>query len=738
MSNIIGAPPPATRGDRRRGNAEVGSSRPNQRSAVVSSGSAILRFRIRHVGLLCLALIAASGLPERAHGQDSPFAPPPGVQKFSFYPQGGNFFGDLFPTNFVDLDSTSGILAYNGTDYTYDGHDGCDTEILGFPAQAVGVPIFAVLDGTVTVAHDGEPDMNTSFNSGAVANRVVLDHGNGQHTLYFHMKTGSVAVTVGQQVKAGQQIGLTGSSGDSTAPHLHFQTQVNGQVYEPFAGTARPGDSGWVSQPPFRTDLYLREFVMTDQDLSTWSGFPYDTTRTGTFLSGSRLVGFWAVLGNGQSTRKISVRYLRPDDSVALAPAAYNTTGVSRNGVFNFQYQVNLDVTGVWHLEVSINDQLLVRAPFRVMDSTPFPNRAPSAIQVAFDPAAPSPNDVIFCRVTSSPILLDPDYDLVRYHYVWKVNGNVVRDVVSAGLADAIPHDSANSGDSVTCTVTPSDGTMDGPPGTAAISLSAPQLLNVSTRMQVLGDDQVLIGGFIVKGTEPKQVIIRGLGPSVPVAGALADPTLELHDANGTIATNDNWKINDQSQQSQENDVRVTGIPPSNDLESVILATLPANNSAYTAILRGKNGGTGIGLVEVYDLNKAANSKLANISTRGFIDTGDNVMIGGFIAGPNTSSSGQVLLRAIGPSLPVSGALQDPMLELHNGNGTTVATNDNWKIDDATQQSQEAAIRATGAPPTDDRESALVQAVVPGSYTAIVRGSNHTTGVGLVEVYNLQ
>jgi hypothetical protein len=143
------------------------------------------------------------------------FAPPAGIQKYSFYPQGGNFFGDLFPTNFVDVDTRSGFLAYNGSDYTYDGHTGIDTEITNFTAQDIGVPIFAALDGTVIATHDGEFDKNTMLNS-LPPEYVEIDHGNGQTTTYIHLKKDSVAVVVGQQVTAGQQIGLTASSG--TAP----------------------------------------------------------------------------------------------------------------------------------------------------------------------------------------------------------------------------------------------------------------------------------------------------------------------------------------------------------------------------------------------------------------------------------------------------------------------------------------------------------------------------------------
>jgi hypothetical protein len=258
------------------------------------------------------------------------------------------------------------------------------------------------------------------------------------------------------------------------------------------------------------------------------------------------------------------------------------------------------------------------------------------------------------------------------------------------------------------------------------------QLLNISTRMRVLTGNNVLIAGFIITGTDPKKVIIRGLGPSltsVGVPGALSDPTLELHQGNSTLATNDNWKIDDQTGQSQEATIRATTIPPSNDLESALVATL--NPGAYTAILAGKNQGTGIGVVEVYDLNQSANSKLANISTRGFVDTGDNAMIGGFIVGGAGGGAARVIVRGLGPSVPVSGNLQDPVLELHNVNGTTIATDDNWK------DSQQADIQATTIPPNNDLESAIVRTLVPGNYTAILRGVNNGTGIGLVEVYNL-
>ena len=256
---------------------------------------------------------------------------------------------------------------------------------------------------------------------------------------------------------------------------------------------------------------------------------------------------------------------------------------------------------------------------------------------------------------------------------------------------------------------------------------TAPTVLaNISTRLRVETGDNVLIGGFIITGTQPKKVIVRAIGPSLPLAGALADPVLELHGP-GAFATitNDNWRSD------QEAEIIATGIPPTNDLESAIVATLPANNSAYTAIVRGVNNGTGIGLVEAYDLDRTVDSKLANISTRGLVQTGDNVLIAGTIVLGQTSQ--RVIVRAIGPSLNLPGKLADPTLELRDGNGALLRSNDNWRSD------QEAEIIATGIPPTNDLESAIV-ATLPAngaSYTAIVRGVNGTTGVAVVEVYAL-
>jgi hypothetical protein len=283
-------------------------------------------------------------------------------------------------------------------------------------------------------------------------------------------------------------------------------------------------------------------------------------------------------------------------------------------------------------------------------------------------------------------------------------------------------------------------GGYDGSAGLASAELyvgpaTPPTLLNISTRMRVLTGDKVLIGGFIITGAELKRVLIRGIGPSLNGVGAtLPDPTLELHQGSATIATNDNWKARSDGS-SQQSAIEATGLPPSNDSEPALLAML--NPGAYTVILAGKNGGTGVGLVEVYDLSRSAISQPANISTRGFVDTGDNVMIGGLIVGGGTGSGvARVVVRALGPSVPIAGTLANPTLELRDSSGALLASNDNWKTrpDGTSQQSE---IEATGLPPVNDLESALVQTLSAGNYTAIVRGVNGTAGVGLVEAYNL-
>jgi sugar lactone lactonase YvrE len=268
------------------------------------------------------------------------------------------------------------------------------------------------------------------------------------------------------------------------------------------------------------------------------------------------------------------------------------------------------------------------------------------------------------------------------------------------------------------------------PGGAGGIAIEPPGTTNLSTRVSVQGGDGVAIAGFIISGSSPKQVLIRGLGASLSnfgIVNPLQDPTLDLYDSAGhTIATNDDWQTATNADQIP------AAFQPADSREPAISATLPPGS--FTAVLRGKNGGSGVGLIEMYDLSTGAGSKLTNVSTRGFVGTGENVMIGGFILSGG-SGERQTLIRALGPTLAqapfnITGNLTDPTLMLVDANGSVVASNNDWK------SSQENEIQATGLAPPNDKEAAILTTLPPGSFTAIVSGKNGETGIALVDVFN--
>lgn len=252
--------------------------------------------------------------------------------------------------------------------------------------------------------------------------------------------------------------------------------------------------------------------------------------------------------------------------------------------------------------------------------------------------------------------------------------------------------------------------------------------VNISTRLVVGTGNNVGIAGFIVTGTGQKKFCLRAIGPTLPVPGPLANPVIALHDSAGAvIATNDDWRIGQPGQQDQ---VIATGIAPTNDKESALVVNL--GQGAYTVVVSGANNTTGIALIEVFDLESTKTSaRLLNISTRGQVLTGDNVMIGGFIvAGQSPKRS---IVRVGGASLTsqITGAIQDPNLTLHDANGAVISFNDNWKT------SQEAEINASSLAPLDTREPAIITNLPPGAYSAVVAGTNNSTGIALVEFFDL-
>jgi hypothetical protein len=268
------------------------------------------------------------------------------------------------------------------------------------------------------------------------------------------------------------------------------------------------------------------------------------------------------------------------------------------------------------------------------------------------------------------------------------------------------------------------------PGGAGGIAIEPPATTNLSTRVSVQAGDGVAIAGFIISGSSPKQVLIRGLGASLSnfgIVNSLQDPMLELHDSTGnTIATNDNWQTATNADQIPVN------FRPADSREPAILVTLQPGT--FTAVLRGKNSGGGVGLIEMNDVSTGVASKLTNVSTRGFAGTGENVMIGGFILNGG-SGERQVLIRALGPTLAqapfnITGSLTDPTLMLVDGNGTVIASNDDWK------SSQQNEIEATGLAPPNDHEAAILTTLPTGNFTAIVSGKNGETGIALVDLFH--
>jgi hypothetical protein len=304
--------------------------------------------------------------------------------------------------------------------------------------------------------------------------------------------------------------------------------------------------------------------------------------------------------------------------------------------------------------------------------------------------------------------------------------------------ATPTPTATATPGGTATPTATPGGTATPSPTATAAPTATptatpsgSTQALNLSTRMRVQVGDKAGIGGFIITGSTSKHVIVRGIGPSLAqfgLTGVLADPVLELHGPSGfTTVVNNNWR------DTQEAAIQATGLAPTNDLESAIDATLAPG--AYTAVLKGNNNTSGMALVEIYDLDPSS-GKLGNISTRAFVDTGDNIVIAGMVLS-NGSALDRIVVRGIGPSLapaffPASAVLANPTLELRDENGTLIVANNDWQ-DNATQA---AEITAAGLAPSKALESAIAASLPPGFYTMLLAGLSNGTGIGLVEVYD--
>jgi hypothetical protein len=397
---------------------------------------------------------------------------------YRFWPQSGTWFTDLLPPGYVDVDPTVGAFHdYACHPFTYDGHAGIDTPVHSFAEKNIGVPVFAALDGVVVDRHDGEFD-EVVTGSGE-ANYVIIDHGLGRETWYFHLKNGSVSVALGEFVRAGKQIGLTASSGYSWGPHLHFESRQLGQVFEPFAGACRAGDSGFVAQPPESLVNTITNVGVTDVDLATVPGLPQPLPHASHLSFASDKMYIWLETNNLPIDADWQFILKRPNGSVAYDTGAYPffNTEIYRYAWFWWEFDIPdmQTIAGTWSVEIKFDGVSLLTLPVTVkVTHDPNFNRAPAAFTASFEPAAPSAEDALTVRMTGPAVLDDLDGDIVRFQYQWKVNGSVVRSAISAGRSDMLPRLTAAPGQTITCTVTPSDGIVNGTPVTMSAVLPAP------------------------------------------------------------------------------------------------------------------------------------------------------------------------------------------------------------------------------------------------------------------------
>ncbi|MEO0793593.1 MAG: M23 family metallopeptidase [Verrucomicrobiota bacterium] len=386
------------------------------------------------------------------------------VQTYPFYPHAGLLAGDLYFSNYTDRVSDSGIGDYELGQITYDGHRGIDSNLLFWSQQDAGFPIYAVLEGIVTATNDGEPDRNTVWDN-QTSNFVIIDHGNGHVTRYFHLKKDSVAVSVGETVSAGQQIGLTGSSGISTAPHLHFETTIDSNTIEPFAGPGRTGSSLWQQQPEYVTETYVREFIVSPESLSSWPGLPEPFPNTGTLVASSspQSIYFWWYLINRPENFSYLLRIYRPDGTLATSTGNTFPSSARRGWIWRSRNLV-FDVVGTWTVELTSGEQVLFSGPLEVVASAEdVVNRPPVSAEFQFRKALTTEDDVPVCEAAQFILADDPDYDFVSYRYVWYVNGTEVRNVLTGAKSDALARSLIQRGDTVVCEVTPTDLEDDAP-----------------------------------------------------------------------------------------------------------------------------------------------------------------------------------------------------------------------------------------------------------------------------------
>jgi hypothetical protein len=390
---------------------------------------------------------------------------------FPIFPIGGTLWKDLPVSNYVDLDPSSGELDWNCGNITNNGHKGSDTRILSWNHQLVGIPIVSVLDGVVIDTHDGEPDMNTTW-EGQPANYVIVDHGQGRLCYYWHMKQWSVIVTTGQQVSAGEQLGMVASSGNSTTPHLHFETRDSNSVVEPYTGDCNSGQSQWVDQIDIPIQTYCTDFAVTTQDLSEFYAENHHRWRPpaeNQIPLDYEYVRFWMRGINLPPQSTIRYQFFFPSgapdfDSGELSIGSKTEHWSTWYAWKSWNIADMHKTTGTWTVVISINEEPFITVPVEVVETVDLNfNRPPENISASISASpsgssVPTPEDVLTCRLTTDGPLGDLDWDLVRYQYIWFIDGFAVRNVITAGTADHLPRQLTNQGDLVSCMVAPFDG----------------------------------------------------------------------------------------------------------------------------------------------------------------------------------------------------------------------------------------------------------------------------------------